>query len=90
MRLIEPPAAFRVAGVEPLASDHREKHAALGQARLDRFDEVLTRLEGVNVAEDPITAEPVLERFVEPSRVSRRIVAPVTDERRRHGSSDFT
>ena len=32
VRLIEPPAAFRVAGVEPLASDHREKHAALGQA----------------------------------------------------------
>ena len=32
VRLIEPPAAFRVAGVEPLASDHRKKHAALGQA----------------------------------------------------------
>ena len=51
---------------------------------MDRLDEVLARLERIDVAEDLITAEPVLQRFVQSSRVSRRIIASVADESRRH------
>jgi hypothetical protein len=32
VRLIESPASLRVARVEPLASDHRDEHAAVAEA----------------------------------------------------------
>lgn len=81
---IQPPSSRGVARVEPLLTDEHQKNAALVHSLGDGTDEVLARAQGIDIAKDAVRTEPPLERLVQPARVSRGIVAPVTDEGRGH------
>ena len=66
--------------VEPLPADHGQEDAAVREAAVDRLDEVLPRLEGVDVPKDALGAHATLERFAETPGVARRVLTPVADE----------
>jgi hypothetical protein len=81
--LIDAPRPRRVVA-EPLAAHDRQERRAARQSRLCSPHEVLTRLEGVHVAEDSTLPEPLLQRLVETARVAGRVIAPIADEDRSH------
>jgi hypothetical protein len=83
--IFQPPAPGCVACIEPLAADDDQHHLADGEARFDGFDEILTRLQRVDVAKQ-LPAEPPLERFVQTPGVSGGVVASEADERTGHAA----
>jgi len=74
----------RIRGVQPFAADHDQQRPAFAEARLDRVDEVLAGVDGVDVAEDFALAEPPFERFAEAARIAGRVLAPIAEENPRH------
>ena len=65
---------------DPVAPDEREKDAAFTKAPLDGGDEVLSRLDGVEIAKHSVIAEPTREPFIQASGIPGGIVAPVAEE----------
>ena len=79
-------AAFtiRVRGREPAPPNEHHENVALRDAGLDDLEEVLARLDVIDVHEQPVITERRLQAIVEPSSVWRGVLTPVADENLSH------
>ena len=66
--------------VEPIGSDHRQQHAALGDLLAQDLDEIHPERDGVHVHEQKLTAELALEPVFNPSGMAGAVLAAITDE----------
>jgi hypothetical protein len=65
---------------EPLGPDQCEEHLAGAHCRLDPFDEVVARLDVVDILEDPVCPELSYQHLIKLSRRPRRLLASIADE----------
>ena len=70
----------------PARADHDQDRVGVGDRPPDRLDEILARLDRLDVDEDGVLPEPGDEPIGDPAGVSGGVVAPIADEEA-HGVS---
>jgi hypothetical protein len=78
--VLQAPATFLVARIEPTRTDDRQQRVTLGDLLANYLDEVGTQRNGVDVHEQETAAEFSLKSVVYPAGVACGVVAPVTNE----------
>jgi hypothetical protein len=78
--IIEAPPPVLVGDREPLPADQCEEHVTASHRIGDHLDEVVARLDGVDVLEDLCSAEVPGEPFDQPAGRHGVRVVPVADE----------
>ena len=80
LRIVEPAATAGVRRAQPPRADDDDQHATRRDGLLDRIDEIDAGVYALDVHEHPLAAEVRRQPVVEPTGVTRRIVAAVADE----------
>ena len=80
LRVINASLAPGILDREPLGSDQGEQHLANANRRPDLFDEVVARLDVVDVFEDPVCPQLSNQQVVQLSRRPCGVLASIADE----------
>jgi hypothetical protein len=86
VRVVQAALPARVLRRHPAATDDGEEDVGRRHRRLDPLDEVDSRLDCVDVHEDPVLAEVLLELVVDAARIAGGFLAPIADEDLRDGA----
>jgi hypothetical protein len=87
LRIIETALAAFVAGLNPVAPNHQNKDVARIDRPRERLDEIIARLEPIDIAENPVRSEMIAKPVEQATRVTGSILAPITDKYSRHNAS---
>jgi hypothetical protein len=80
VRILQPPSACCIGGIEPVGADDRQQHRTGAHLLCDDFGEVDPQLDPVDIHEHPVLAEAGRQPVEEPASQATGLLPPVADE----------